>query len=91
MGSRFEADVFGSAKVALTGYCRPASILESYKPRRVGEQHFIHVSPDSKHLLSHNGRQYLSLVHVYGGPVSSSTVEELAYYGIEMILAYGLC
>jgi uridine phosphorylase len=32
----------------------------------------------------------LSLAHVYGGPVSSATVEELAYYGVEATLAYGL-
>ena len=32
----------------------------------------------------------MSLEHVYGGPVSSSTVEELAYYGFDFILAYGL-
>jgi len=32
----------------------------------------------------------LSLVHVYGGPVSASTVEESAYYDVDYILAYGL-
>jgi uridine phosphorylase len=40
--------------------------------------------------LSHNGIAFLSLVHVYGGPVSATTVEELAYYGFDYILAYGL-
>lgn len=90
VGRRFAPDAFGPVKVALIGYCPPAAILESYRPRCFEEQHFIHVSPDSVRVLSHNGRQYLSLAHVYGGPVSSSTVEELAYYGIELILAYGL-
>lgn len=32
----------------------------------------------------------MSLVHVYGGPVSAAMIEELAYYGIEYVLAYGL-
>ena len=32
----------------------------------------------------------MSIVHVYGGPVSASTVEELAYYDFDYILAYGL-
>lgn len=76
--------------MALIGYCPPPSRLERYSPQRVSDQHFIHVSPDSVRILQHAGQRYLSLVHVYGGPVSASTVEELAYYGIEAILAYGL-
>jgi uridine phosphorylase len=34
--------------------------------------------------------EFLSLSHVYGGPVSSALIEELAHYGIEYALAYGL-
>lgn len=30
------------------------------------------------------------MAHVYGGPVSSALIEELAFYGIETVLAYGL-
>ena len=90
VGRRFPPDIFGDVKVALVGYCPPPSALERYEPQRVEAQHFIHVSPDSVRLLSHGGRQFLSLAHVYGGPVSSSTAEELAYYGIELVLAYGL-
>jgi uridine phosphorylase len=72
------------------GYCPPPSALDRYSPERVEDQHFIHLSPDSVRLLTHGGLRFLSLAHVYGGPVSSATVEELAYYGIEVILAYGL-
>jgi uridine phosphorylase len=90
VGRRFAPDVFGDVKVALVGYCPPPSVLDRYSPERVTDQHFIHVSPDSVRLLTHQGRRFLSLAHVYGGPVSSSTVEELAYYGIEFVLAYGL-
>lgn len=90
VGRRFAPDVFGDVKVALVGYCPPPSALDRYDPVRVEDQHFIHVSPDSVRLLTHGGRRFLSLAHIYGGPVSSSTVEELAYYGIELVLAYGL-
>ncbi|CAN7638413.1 hypothetical protein LJR016_004912 [Devosia sp. LjRoot16] len=90
VGQRFGRDVFGGIRVALIGYCPPPSRLEGYSPERVSDQHFIHVSPDSVRILRHGGQRYLSLAHVYGGPVSASTVEELAYYGIEAILAYGL-
>ena len=90
VGQRFAPDVFGGVKVALVGFCPPLSALELYAPERVTDQHFIHVSPDSVRLLAHGDRKFLSLAHVYGGPVSSATVEELAYYGFDLILAYGL-
>jgi uridine phosphorylase len=41
-------------------------------------------------LCRHNGVEFLSINHVYGGPVSSALIEELAYYGIKYVLAYGL-
>lgn len=90
VGDRFGAAVFGDIRIALVGYCPPPRALDAYGPQRVADQHFIHVSPDSVRILSHGGRRFLSLAHVYGGPVSSATVEELAYYGIDTILAYGL-
>lgn len=90
VGERFSSEVFGGIRVALVGYCPPPARLERYSPQRVSDQHFIHVSPDSVRILEHEGQRFLSLAHVYGGPVSASTVEELAYYGIEVILAYGL-
>jgi uridine phosphorylase len=90
VGQRFAPDVFGGIRVALVGYCPPPSAIARYAPQRVADQHFIHVSPDSVRILSHGGRRFLSLAHVYGGPVSSATAEELAYYGIDVILAYGL-
>ncbi|MEQ1953082.1 hypothetical protein [Mesorhizobium sp. CN2-181] len=90
VGKRFPADVFGDIRVALVGYCPPPAALDRYSPQRVDDQHFIHVSPDSVRILTHEGQRFLSLAHVYGGPVSSATVEELAFYGIDTILAYGL-
>jgi purine-nucleoside phosphorylase len=90
VGQRFPSDVFGDIRIALVGYCPPPSALDRYAPQRVMDQHFIHVSPDSVRILSHAGRRFLSLAHVYGGPVSSATVEELAYYGVDVVLAYGL-
>ena len=90
VGKRFPRDTFGDIKIALIGYCPPPRVLEKYNPTPTSAQHFLHVSPDSVKKLSYGGRQFLSLVHVYGGPVSASTVEELAYYDFDYILAYGL-
>ncbi len=90
VGQRFPRSTFEDTRIALVGYCPPPHILEKYAPTRTTEQYFIHVSPDSVKRLSHNGINFLSLVHVYGGPVSASTVDELAYYGFDYILAYGL-
>lgn len=90
VGQRFARNTFGDIKIALIGYCPPPPILGKYDPQPTQDQYFIHVSPDSVKRLSYQGREFLSLVHVYGGPVSASTVEELAYYDFDYILAYGL-
>ncbi len=90
VGQRFPRDTFGDIKIALIGYCPPPGILQHYNPVATHDQYFIHVTPDSVKRLSHNGIEFLSLAHIYGGPVSASTVEELAYYGFDYILAYGL-
>jgi uridine phosphorylase len=90
VGQRFPRNAFGDIKIALIGYCPPPRTLEKYHPIPTHDQYFIHVSPESVKPLSYQGTQFLSLVHVYGGPVSASTVEELAYYDFDYILAYGL-
>src|SRR3954452_8983366 len=87
VGRRFEKNTFQGIKVALVGYCPRPAILDKYSPRDTTDQYFIHVSPSSVQICEHNGIGFLSLVHVYGGPVSSAMVEELAYYGIEYALA----
>ncbi len=90
IGQRFPRDTFGDTKIALVGYCPPPAALANYAPTPTTDQYFIHVTPDSVKRLSYNGINFLSLVHVYGGPVSASTIEELAYYDFDYILAYGL-
>lgn len=90
VGRRFGPDVFGGIRVALMGFCPPPEVFGRYRQERVRDQHFIHLSPDSVRIVQHGGQRVLSLAHVYGGPVGSATVEELAYYGIEIVLAYGL-
>ncbi len=90
VGQRFPRNTFGDTKIALVAYCPPPHVLEKYNPVSTSDQYFIHVSPDSVKKLSYNGINFLSLVHVYGGPVSATTVEELAYYDFDYILAYGL-
>jgi uridine phosphorylase len=90
VGSRFAKDTFGAIKVALVGYCPPPSVLSKYHPKATTEQYFIHVSPASVQICRHGEMQFLSIFHVYGGPVSSALIEELNYYGIKVVLAYGL-
>ena len=90
LGGRFAKDTFGDIKVAIIGYCPPPSSLAKYNPKDTSEQYFIHVTPESVKICSIGDTKFLSLYHVYGGAVSSATIEELGYYGIKYILAYGL-
>lgn len=90
VGQRFAPETFKNIRIALVGFCPPPRKLDDYRPQSVTDQHFIHLSPRSVRILRHGSNEFLSLEHVYGGPVGSSTVEELAYYGFDYILAYGL-
>lgn len=92
VGRTFPRNEFEDIKIALIGYCPQPRVLEKYNPTPTDTDKlpFLHISPDSVKRLSHKGRHFLSLVHVYGGPVSASTVEELAYYDFDYILAYNL-
>lgn len=90
VGRRFGPDTFGGIRVALMGFCPPPTAFRTYPRDRVRDQHFIHLAPESVRIVSHGGLTVLSLTHVYGGPVASATVEELAWYGIDYVLAYGL-
>jgi len=86
----FDQNTFKGIEVALVGYCPRPQCLDQYEPRDTANQYFIHVPPPSVQICRHNDVEFLSITHVYGGPVSSALVEELAYYGIKYILAYGL-
>ncbi|WP_299471993.1 hypothetical protein [uncultured Roseibium sp.] len=90
VGQRFAPNTFGGIRIALMGFCPPPRSLDAYQPQSETDQHFIHVSPRSVRTIKHGSLKLLSLEHVYGGPVASSTVEELAFYGFDYILAYGL-
>lgn len=90
VGRRFAPTTFAGITVALVGYCPRPPVLDHYQPRDTSEQYFIHVPPASVQICSHAGIPFLSFVHVYGGPVSAALLEELAYYGVTDVLAYGL-
>jgi uridine phosphorylase len=86
----FDRNTFQGIEVVLVGYCPRPQCLDQYSPRDTTNQYFIHVPPSSVQVCRHKDVEFLSIVHVYGGPVSSALVEELAYYGIKYVLAYGL-
>jgi uridine phosphorylase len=48
------------------------------------------MAPGNVQICNHDGVAFLSMAHVYGGPVSSALIEDLAFYGIKYVLAYGL-
>jgi uridine phosphorylase len=90
VGQKFGPHPFGGIKVALVGYCPRPRCLDKYQPRNTTDQYFIHVPPANVQICRYYGEEFLSIAHVYGGPVSSALIEELAYYGITYVLAYGL-
>jgi len=79
VGLKFGRNPFGGIRVALVGYCPRPRSLDKYQPRHTTDQYFIHVPPASVQIGSCHGEEFLSITHVYGGPVSSALIEELAY------------
>ena len=90
VGQRFGPRPFGNITVALVGYCPRPRSLDHYQPRTTTDQYFIHIPPASVEICRYGEAEFLSIPHVYGGPVSAALIEELAYYGITDVLAYGL-
>ncbi len=90
VGRKFGSNAFEGIKIALVGFCPRPDILDKYNPQDTTDQYFIHVPPSSVQICHHNELSFLSIVHVYGGPVASALIEELAFYGIKVVLAYGL-
>jgi uridine phosphorylase len=90
VGRQFDRNTFKAIEVALVGYCPRPRCLDQYSPRDTANQYFIHIPPSNVQVCRHLGVEFLSITHVYGGPVSSALIEELAYYGIKYVLAYGL-
>ena len=90
VGRRFGRDAFQGIITALVGFCPRPDRLDKYNPQNTSDQYFIHVPPANVQICDHGGLSFLSIAHVYGGPVSSALIEELAFYGIKYVLAYGL-
>jgi uridine phosphorylase len=90
VGQRFSSDAFEGITIALVGFCPRPNRLDKFNPQNTSDQYFIHVPPANVQICNHDGVAFLSMAHVYGGPVSSALMEELAFYGIKYVLAYGL-
>jgi len=90
IGKQYPKNLFDGIHVALVGFCPRPTIIDNYYPKSINYQPFIHIPPYSVEICSCNDIKFLSIVHVYGGVVASALLEELAYYGFDVVLAYGL-
>lgn len=90
IGRNFARNTFEGVQVALVGYCPRPRSLDKYRTSDTVHQYFIHVPPTNVQIGKHNSTRFFSITHVYGGPVSSALIEELAFYEITYVLAYGL-
>lgn len=67
-------------------FFRPEYIIieEQYHSRIL-----VHVPPSNMKISSCDKIKYVVISEVYGGPVTATTMEELAYYGIETVIGFG--
>lgn len=76
---------------AIVCYCPMPKFFDEYKIIKLDKQirYFIHVHNKHVIICQYNGTKFLVISEVYGGPVGSTVLEELNFYGIENIVGLG--
>ena len=76
-------------KTAFVCYCPYPEIFDEYLIKIAKERYFISSPISEVKFCKFNDTNFIVISEVYGGPVSATTVEELSYYGIELIIGIG--
>lgn len=84
-GRRLPEDV----KTAIVCYTPYPKEFDRYSPTLLDQRYFIHSPIGETRIIRYEDQPILLISEVYGGPVSVTTVEELAYYGVETIIGLG--
>lgn len=78
-----------SCSVAVVGFCRFGAMKQKLLAELLPESRFSHLDLSHQFVGQVGGRQLLALERIYGGPLSATVIEELAYYGIQKVIGYG--
>lgn len=77
-------------KLAFICYCPMPVFFDKYRQDiTLTGRYFIHTHNSHIMLCNYSGLEFIVIAEVYGGPVSVTTVEELKYYGIDIIIGIG--
>ena len=70
-------------------FCPLPTSLAKYKISDIHERLFLLLAPILSMICEFDGKKFLVLHEIYGGPVTTALVEELHYYGIKKIIGLG--
>ena len=76
-------------EVALLAFCPFHEMKDKAHARALDKSLFVHVDAAHQFKGSVDGREFLMVDCVYGGPVASTVLEEMAYLGVRRVLGYG--
>lgn len=74
---------------AFVCYCPMPSVFEKYIIQKSEIRYFVHSHPLFVVFCEYEGYKFVVIAEVYGGPVSSATIEELNGYGLKKIYGIG--
>jgi len=74
---------------AILCFCPIPKLLSQLKIADIADRLFILLPSNLAMICEFDGKQFLVLYEIYGGPVTTSLVEELKYYGVNRIIGLG--
>lgn len=76
--------------IAFICYCPMPSAFDRYDLNiEKKERYFLHTHNNHVRFCHANGSDFVVIAEVYGGPISTTTVEELHHYGVSTIIGIG--
>ncbi|HIE27680.1 TPA: hypothetical protein EYP66_10365 [Candidatus Poribacteria bacterium] len=75
--------------VAIVAFCPFHEMKDKARARSLDKSLFVHIDLSHQFHGFANGRQFLMVDCVYGGPVCATVIEEMAYLGVKHVIGYG--
>lgn len=75
--------------LAVVGFCSFHDMKHKFSAETLSESLFSHLDRSHQFVGRVVDRKILALDCLYGGPLSATVMEELAYYGIKKVIGYG--
>ena len=73
----------------VAAFCHLYDMKDKLQAQAIPDQLFSHLDPSRVFAARIGARNVLAVECLYGGPLSATVLEELAHYGIELVIGFG--